>query len=200
MSPKNDFKAFSINSNANVVSQDKYEEGQSLKTGFPPDNITTHVLNKVLRQSSTIASVVANFISIQSGNDVKDNGDMEILNKDFTDSLKNHTKEQFPSQLSFNGYQKFPSGLILQWGKHPFKVLTENTVVLPTSFRHSCLAIIMIDTGNACLPMAATPNGTLNSFRAWVSGRANDYLGKEWAFTPDYPSGVINGQYLAIGF
>ncbi|WP_422615604.1 gp53-like domain-containing protein [Photorhabdus hindustanensis] len=125
---------------------------------------------------------------------------MEILNKDFTDSLKNHTKEQFPSQLSFNGYQKFPSGLILQWGKHPFKVLTENTVVLPTSFRHSCLAIIMIDTGNACLPMAATPNGTLNSFRAWVSGRANDYLGKEWAFTPDYPSGVINGQYLAIGF
>ncbi|WP_418889057.1 gp53-like domain-containing protein [Photorhabdus akhurstii] len=200
MSPKNDFKAFSINNNANVVSQGKYEEEQSLKTGFPPNNVTTHVLNKVLRQSSTMASVVANFISIQSGNDVKDNGDMETINKAFTDSLKNHTKEQFTSQLSSNGYQKFPSGLILQWGIHSFKVLTENTVILPTSFHHACLAVVMIDTGRACLPMAAACRGSLNSFQAWVSGRANDYLGNEWVLTPNDPPNNINGQYLAIGF
>ncbi|MBS9426491.1 phage tail protein, partial [Photorhabdus caribbeanensis] len=49
MNHKNDFKAFSINNNANVVSQERYEESQSLKTGFPPDNITVHLLNKVLR-------------------------------------------------------------------------------------------------------------------------------------------------------
>ncbi len=75
MSLKNDFKAFSTSNNANIVSQHRYEESPSLKTGFPPDNITVHVLNKVLRQSSAIAFVVSNFIAIYSGNDVFDDGD-----------------------------------------------------------------------------------------------------------------------------
>ncbi|OCA55985.1 hypothetical protein [Photorhabdus namnaonensis] len=88
MSNKNDFKAFSISNDANVVSQERYEEEQSLKTGFPPNDVTTHVLNKALRQSSTIASVVANFMSTQCGKDVLDNGDLATLNKTFTDSLQ----------------------------------------------------------------------------------------------------------------
>ncbi|MCE1645078.1 hypothetical protein LWT37_24730, partial [Enterobacter hormaechei] len=74
MSPKNDFKAFSISNNANVVSQEGYETSSALKTGFPPENITTHLLNKVLRQSSAISSTIANFIATQSGNDVLDDG------------------------------------------------------------------------------------------------------------------------------
>ncbi|MCT8353166.1 phage tail protein [Photorhabdus kayaii] len=79
MSQKNDFKAFSISNNANVVSQEGYEESRSLKTGFPPENITTHLLNKVLRQSSTITSVVADFIATYSGNDILDDGDVAKL-------------------------------------------------------------------------------------------------------------------------
>ncbi|WP_338011044.1 hypothetical protein [Photorhabdus temperata] len=79
MNPKNDFKAFSISNNANVVSQERYEESQSLKTGFPPNNITVHLLNKVLRQSSAISSVVANFIATYSGNDILDDGDIVKL-------------------------------------------------------------------------------------------------------------------------
>ncbi|OCQ51099.1 hypothetical protein Ppb6_03657 [Photorhabdus australis subsp. thailandensis] len=87
MSQKNDFKAFSISNNANVVSQEKYEESQSLNTGFPPDNITVHLLNKVLRQSSTIASVVANFIATYSGNDVLDDGNMVKLSDQLNRAL-----------------------------------------------------------------------------------------------------------------
>ncbi|AWK43009.1 MULTISPECIES: gp53-like domain-containing protein [Photorhabdus] len=79
MSPKNDFKAFSINNNANIVSQQEYENRQDLKTGFPPEHITIHVLNKALRQSSTIASAVADFIATQSGDDVLDDGDIVKL-------------------------------------------------------------------------------------------------------------------------
>ncbi|RAW93529.1 phage tail protein [Photorhabdus laumondii] len=79
MKLKNDFKAFSISNNANVVSQEGYEESRSLKTGFPPENITTHLLNKVLRQSSTITSVVADFIATYSGNDILDDGDVAKL-------------------------------------------------------------------------------------------------------------------------
>ncbi|KAA1181308.1 phage tail protein [Photorhabdus heterorhabditis] len=79
MKPTNDFKAFSISNNANVVSQERYEIDQSLKTGFPPNNITVHLLNKALRQSSTITSVVANFIATYSGDDILDNGDIAKL-------------------------------------------------------------------------------------------------------------------------
>ncbi|NHB93556.1 phage tail protein [Photorhabdus cinerea] len=79
MSIKNDFKAFSTSNNANVVSQNRYEESQDLLTGFPPNDVPTHLLNKVLRQSSAIASVVANFIATQTGDDVLDDGDIAKL-------------------------------------------------------------------------------------------------------------------------
>ncbi|MCC8376312.1 MULTISPECIES: tail fiber protein [Photorhabdus] len=88
MSPKNDFKAFSTGNDANVVSQEEYEESQNLRTGFLPDNISTHLLNKVLRQSSTIASVIANFVAIQSGNNVLDDGDVAKLTTQLNSALE----------------------------------------------------------------------------------------------------------------
>ncbi len=92
MSQKNDFKAFSIGDNANVISQEKYEENQNLQTGFPQDGITTDMLNKALRQSSTISSVVANFIATHSGNDVLDDGNIEKLNAQLNRALEQKTK------------------------------------------------------------------------------------------------------------
>ncbi|TDB52275.1 phage tail protein [Photorhabdus luminescens] len=97
MNPKNDFKAFSISNNANVVSQEKYEEENSLKTGFPPDNITVHLLNKVLRQSSTIASVVSNFIATYSGNDVLDDGDIVKLTTQLNRALEQKITTEIPT-------------------------------------------------------------------------------------------------------
>ncbi|WP_256125163.1 phage tail protein [Photorhabdus luminescens] len=96
MSPKNDFKAFSISHNANVVNQEKYEESQNLKTGFAPDGITTNILNKALRQSSTISSVVANFIATQSGNDVLDDGNIEKLTAQLNKALEQKIVPKIP--------------------------------------------------------------------------------------------------------
>ncbi|AWK42668.1 phage tail protein [Photorhabdus laumondii subsp. laumondii] len=79
MSVKNDFKAFSTSNNSNVVSQQLYEETPELSTGFPPYSVPTHVLNKVLRQTSIMASVLANFIAEQSGEDILDDGDIAKL-------------------------------------------------------------------------------------------------------------------------
>ncbi|KMW74878.1 tail fiber protein [Photorhabdus luminescens subsp. luminescens] len=110
MSQQNDFKAFSISDNANVVSQERYEESQNLQTGFPPENISTHVLNKVLRQSSTISSVMANFIATQSGDDVLDNGDIAKLTVQFNRAL-----EQKVSSIS-----SMPVGSPIPWPlSHP---------------------------------------------------------------------------------
>ncbi|NHB61086.1 tail fiber protein [Photorhabdus sp. RW14-46] len=97
MSPKNDFKAFSISDNANVVSQEKYEENQGLQTGFPPDNVPTHVLNKVLRQASTVSSVVADFIAAQSGNDVLDDGNIAKLTDQLNKALEQKITTDIPS-------------------------------------------------------------------------------------------------------
>ncbi|NHB93498.1 hypothetical protein [Photorhabdus cinerea] len=40
MSNKNDFKAFSVSQDANVISQGEYEESQYLNTGIPPNFIS----------------------------------------------------------------------------------------------------------------------------------------------------------------
>ncbi|WP_256125247.1 phage tail protein [Photorhabdus luminescens] len=97
MSQRNDFKAFSISNNANVVSQEGYEESRSLKTGFPPDDITVHLLNKVLRQSSTITSVLANFIATYSGNDVLDDGDLVKLATQLSRALEQKIVTEVPN-------------------------------------------------------------------------------------------------------
>ncbi|MER2473644.1 phage tail protein [Photorhabdus laumondii] len=96
MSQKNDFKAFSISDNANVVSQRLYEESKDLLTGFPPNDVPTHLLNKALRQSSTISSVLADFISTQSGEDVLDDGDIAKLTAQLNRALEQKTTTKIP--------------------------------------------------------------------------------------------------------
>ncbi|OWO84608.1 phage tail protein [Photorhabdus luminescens] len=94
---KNDFKAFSSSNNANVVSQERYEESRDLLSGFPPNDVPTHLLNKVLRQSSTIASVVANFIMTQSSNDVLDDGDIAKLTAQLNRALEQKITAGIPN-------------------------------------------------------------------------------------------------------
>ncbi len=97
MSQKNDFKAFSISNNANVISQEKYEENQGLQTGFPSGDVPTHLLNKVLRQASTISSVVADFIATQSGNDVLDDGNVAKLTAQLNRAIEQKITTDIPS-------------------------------------------------------------------------------------------------------
>ncbi|WP_445497117.1 phage tail protein [Photorhabdus sp. SF281] len=96
MNPKNDFKAFSIRDGANVVAQNLYENSSELQTGFPPIGLTTHVLNKALRQSSTISSVVADFISIESGSDVLDDGNIAKLTAQLNKALEQKITKKVP--------------------------------------------------------------------------------------------------------
>ncbi|KTL59705.1 DNA-packaging protein [Photorhabdus laumondii subsp. laumondii] len=97
MSYKNDFKAFSTSDNANVISQDKYEVNQSLQTGFSPDNVPTHLLNKVLRQASAVSSAVTDFIATRSGNDVLDDGNIAKLTAQLNKALEQKMTTDIPS-------------------------------------------------------------------------------------------------------
>ncbi|NHB60266.1 tail fiber protein [Photorhabdus sp. RW14-46] len=97
MSYKNDFKAFSTSDNANVISQEKYEVNQSLQTGFSPDNVPTHLLNKVLRQASAVSSAVTDFIATRSGNDVLDDGNIAKLTAQLNKALEQKMTTDIPS-------------------------------------------------------------------------------------------------------
>ncbi|WP_262500050.1 phage tail protein [Photorhabdus heterorhabditis] len=96
MNTKNDFKAFSIKDGANVVDQNLYENSPELQTGFPPDGLTTHILNKALRQSSTISSVVADFIATESDSDVLDDGNTTKLTAQLNKALEQKITTKIP--------------------------------------------------------------------------------------------------------
>ncbi|ETS29326.1 phage tail protein [Photorhabdus temperata] len=99
MNQKNDFKSFSFGKNSNVLSQGDYEINKNLQDGIPAGDISPyiHLLNKVLRQSSTISSVVADFIATQSGEDVLDDGDRDKLTVQLNKALEKVTTAKIPN-------------------------------------------------------------------------------------------------------
>lgn len=75
----NNFKAFAIDQLANVLDQASYEAMAALPLGFSAGIALSPQLNKAWRQSSVMASVLAQYIANQTGQDVLDNGDMVTL-------------------------------------------------------------------------------------------------------------------------
>lgn len=83
----NNFKPFAVSNGANVTSQDDYEALTTLSTGFSSGKASSAQVNKALRQGTVIASVLAQFIADNSGNDVLDNGDSEAIGTSLTTAL-----------------------------------------------------------------------------------------------------------------
>lgn len=72
---KNDFLPFAIATGANVMSQDEYSELPAVSTGFVSGLASSIQINKAIRQGTVMASILAQFIVDNTGNDVLDNGD-----------------------------------------------------------------------------------------------------------------------------
>lgn len=75
----NNFKPFAIGAGANVLSQADYEALAALSSGFQAGKASSAQINKVLRQSAVMASMLAQFIADSSGNDVLDNGNTAAI-------------------------------------------------------------------------------------------------------------------------
>lgn len=90
----NDFKAFAIGKDANVLSQNEYEDLEAINEGFRSGIARSEQLNKVWRQASTIAAVVAQFMADKSGDNVVDDGDLEKLRDTLTKALLNNSTSQ----------------------------------------------------------------------------------------------------------
>lgn len=75
----NNFKAFANTNSANVTSQADYEALAALLSGFQSGKASSAQINKVLRQSSAMAYVLAQFISDSANVDVLDNGNVAAI-------------------------------------------------------------------------------------------------------------------------
>ena len=91
----------------------------------------------------------------------KDYADLKVALADFTGTNAN---------LADNGYQKLPSGLIIQWGKTAPNV---NTVIFPIAFPNQCfnVQVSFLDSASTATPyigQLAPVNITINGFNYGV--------------------------------
>lgn len=82
----NNFKAFALDPNANVTPQADWEALPALLSGFTAGKAASAQVNKAIRQATTIAAVVGQFIA-NSGVDALDNADVNGLVTKFTNAL-----------------------------------------------------------------------------------------------------------------
>ncbi|CAH5914559.1 hypothetical protein AI2916V1_3827 [Enterobacter cloacae] len=82
----NNFKAFALDPNANVMSQADWEALPALLSGFTAGKAASAQVNKAIRQATTIAALVGQFIA-NSGADALDDADVNGLVTKFTNAL-----------------------------------------------------------------------------------------------------------------
>ena len=125
----NNFKAFALDPNANVMSQADWEALPALLSGFTAGKASSAQVNKALRQATTIGALVGQFIA-NSGADALDNADVNGLVTKFTNALTTNLSlgtaskrnvgtgaNQIPDMNSFTSgdlWFKLPSGHIVQ--------------------------------------------------------------------------------------
>ena len=203
----NNFKAFALDPNANVMSQADWEALPALLSGFTAGKAASAQVNKAIRQATTIGALIGQFIA-NSGADALDNADVNGLVTKFKNaltanlSLGNASKRdvgsganQIPDMNSFastrasNGYQKLPSGLIIQWGAAVAGIGstggTGNVVSFPVAFPRYCAQIITsYDNGSSSI----------------IAGAAGNQTTTQFLLRCDATGGTYNFRWLAVGY
>lgn len=131
MAGTNDFKAFATDANANVTSQEEWETLTALKKGFSSGKASSAQVSKALRQPSTMAAVLGQFIA-NAELDALDDGDVDGLvaklataittNLGLGEAAKRDVgtgDNQIPDMGAFasgSGWFGLPGGYIVQFG------------------------------------------------------------------------------------
>ncbi|MBU9564156.1 hypothetical protein KTE54_26080 [Burkholderia multivorans] len=106
MATQNDFLPFATGPDANVVDQATYAALGALTTGFLSGTAQSVQVNKVWRQSSIVAAVIAQFIVAQTGQAAVDDGTTATLLANFTKAVNAASKPRviLPDSGSVNAY------------------------------------------------------------------------------------------------
>lgn len=159
----NDFKPFATGSGANVLSQADYESLSALASGFLSGKASSAQINKALRQSSTMAALIGQFIN-QANLDALDNGNVSTLLTNFVAALTVNLSlgtaskrnvgtgaNQIPDMSSFTstinmpGIMRFPGGFKLMWTLGNTNSSGAADVVFPASFDVFGLGAVAIE-------------------------------------------------------
>lgn len=206
MAGTNDFKAFATDANANVTSQEEWETLTALKKGFSSGKASSAQVSKALRQPSTMAAVLGQFIA-NAELDALDDGDVDGLvaklataittNLGLGEAAKRDVgtgENQIPDINSFlsvtgaAGYQKLPSGLIIQWGSATAGLgatgNTGNAINFSVSFPNICHQVVVsYDNGGGKV----------------IAGAAGSFTKTNFLMRCDATSGVYVFRWFAIG-
>ena len=184
MAGTNDFKAFATDANANVTSQEEWETLTALKKGFSSGKASSAQVSKALRQPSTMAAVLGQFIA-NAELDALDDGDVDGLvaklataittNLGLGEAAKRNVgtgENQIPDMSSYAsgpGWRKMPDGTIEQWGKmqfpgNPSAVSTYVSFTIP--FTQEPDVVIVYDAGFGGGNMWGATNWTKTGFVA----------------------------------
>lgn len=118
--PTNNFQVFAGAAGANVLTVAQYQELAALQTGFQSGIAQSDQLNTVWRQGSIIASMIAQFICDNSGQNAIDDGTIATLEKNFEAAIQAIT--QVKVVLPLNLYVS-PSGNDSNSGLSPTSAL-----------------------------------------------------------------------------
>ncbi|EMJ9367739.1 tail fiber protein [Escherichia coli] len=106
MAGTNDFKAFATDANANVTSQEEWETLTALKKGFSSGKASSAQVSKALRQPSTMAAVLGQFIA---------NAELDALDDGDVDGLVAKLATAITTNLGLGEGSALPVGVPVPW-------------------------------------------------------------------------------------
>lgn len=93
--PVNDYLAFAVGEDANVMDQEDYAALPALESGFQTGVASSQQLNKVWRQASVVAAAIAEFICSYQSEDVLDDGDVASLATKLATAITAHMGDKY---------------------------------------------------------------------------------------------------------
>ncbi|UGB47012.1 hypothetical protein LQ772_06890 [Frateuria edaphi] len=183
----NDFLPFAGGAGANVLTQADYAALAALGPGFGSGILLSDQLNKVLRQGTVMAAALAQFIADNSGNNVVDDGTTATIESSLVAAIAALRTAAFSGSnqsLGANGYQKFPGGLILQWGGAVTAADGSAVITFPIAFPNGPLVYFGTVKGNTSLATtyvdaASGTNWTATAGKFWCNSAISG-VGFNW--------------------
>ncbi|WP_234016532.1 hypothetical protein [Cronobacter malonaticus] len=171
----NNFKAFALDPNANVMPQADWEALPALLSGFTAGKASSAQVNKAIRQATTIAALVGQFIA-NSGADALDNADVNGLVTKFTNALTTNlglgTASKLPAATALNssvGYITIPvlvgsiqQSVFFQWRTVSVPQSSDGSLLVvdstwPVPFPTGCMSIMQALNNSLIYATNGTP-------------------------------------------
>lgn len=183
MAGTNDFKAFATDTDANVTSQEEWEALTALKKGFSSGKASSAQVSKALRQPSTMAAVLGQFIA-NAELDALDDGDVDGLVTKLATAITTNLDLGEGAKLGAavcvtgsTGYMTIPAMvagkervIILQWfGAATTDYVTPVTANFPIAFPNECMIPLFSDVSTGAVDLSSTAAYSLAAGRSYYT-------------------------------